>query len=214
MRCAGQGRQTDPGFEVETAGAVTQKFCSIGWVRREAMMKAAMASAMAATGGSDCGSEGPRTVARGAKRSGRESRDCTARAAADLGDVTRTKAWAGSLAPRSVSAVRAPRACLLVRRLAAAIGPLPYAIERPSELQPTNDNNDDDSGRRQRLRRRSPMTAVTYFFSGSGFVCGTPGALPALTAPPGVNGNVANIDFAWFCICSCICTNMFFDCSI
>ena len=55
---------------------------------------------------------------------------------------------------------------------------------------------------------------LRYFFSGSGFVCGTPGTLPALTGPPGVNGNVANIDFAWFCICSCICTNMFFDCSI
>ncbi|MGF6569340.1 hypothetical protein ABH945_001416 [Paraburkholderia sp. GAS333] len=56
-----------------------------------------------------------------------------------------------------------------------------------------------------------------YFFSGSGFVCGVPGTLPApaaFTAPPGVNGNVANIDFAWVCICSCICTNMFFDCSM
>ena len=28
------------------------------------------------------------------------------------------------------------------------------------------------------------------------------------------NGNVLNIDFAWVCICSCICTNMFFDCSM
>ena len=40
-----------------------------------------------------------------------------------------------------------------------------------------------------------------YFFSGSG-------------APGCLNGNVLNIDFAWFCICSCICTNMFFDCSM
>ena len=38
-----------------------------------------------------------------------------------------------------------------------------------------------------------------YFFSGSGF---------------GLNGNVLNIFFAWFCICSCICTNIFFDCSM
>lgn len=40
-----------------------------------------------------------------------------------------------------------------------------------------------------------------YFFSGS-------------DAPGCLNGNVLNIDFAWFCICSCICTNMFFDCSM
>ncbi len=40
-----------------------------------------------------------------------------------------------------------------------------------------------------------------YFFSGS-------------VAPGCLNGNVLNIDFAWFCICSCICTNMFFDCSM
>ena len=204
MRLAGQGRQADPGFEVETAGAVTEKICSIGWVRREAMMRAAMASALAAT----AGSEGPRTVARGAKRSGRESRDCTARAAMNLGDVRATKGCAGSLAPRSVSAVRPPRIRLLVPRLAAAFGPLPYAI----------------GARLNRSRTTVAMTTTApapplandrrYFFSGSGFVCGTPGALPALTAPPGVNGNVANIDFAWFCICSCICTNMFFDCSI
>jgi hypothetical protein len=64
MRLAGQSRQTGPGFEVETAGAVKEKICSIGWVRREAMMIAAMASAMAATPGSGR----PRTVARGAKR--------------------------------------------------------------------------------------------------------------------------------------------------
>ena len=30
----------------------------------------------------------------------------------------------------------------------------------------------------------------------------------------GLNGNVLNMFFAWFCICSCICTNMFFDCSM
>ncbi len=42
---------------------------------------------------------------------------------------------------------------------------------------------------------------AAYFFSGSD----DPGCL---------NGNVLNIDFAWFCICSCICTNMFFDCSM
>ncbi len=63
-----------------------------------------------------------------------------------------------------------------------------------------------DNSRHRSMRR--------YFFSGSGLVCGVPGAVPALTGPPGVNGNVANIDLAWFCICSCICTNMFFDCSI
>lgn len=42
-----------------------------------------------------------------------------------------------------------------------------------------------------------------YFFSGS---------LPGGVA--GLNGNELNIVFAWFCICSCICTNMFFDCSM
>lgn len=43
----------------------------------------------------------------------------------------------------------------------------------------------------------------TYFFSGS---------LPGGVA--GLNGNELNMVFAWFCICSCICTNMFFDCSM
>lgn len=52
----------------------------------------------------------------------------------------------------------------------------------------------------QNDRRNTPP----YFFSGSGFPCGA-GC---------VNGNELNIVFAWFCICSCICTNMFFDCSI
>ncbi|CAJ6094971.1 Uncharacterised protein [Burkholderia pseudomallei] len=42
-----------------------------------------------------------------------------------------------------------------------------------------------------------------YFFSGS---------LPGGVA--GLNGNELNMVFAWFCICSCICTNMFFDCSM
>lgn len=41
-----------------------------------------------------------------------------------------------------------------------------------------------------------------YFFSGSG------------PCPGLLNVNELNIDLAWFCICSCICTNMFFDCSI
>lgn len=50
-------------------------------------------------------------------------------------------------------------------------------------------------------RRRGRPAANRYFFSGSG-------------APGCLNGNVLNIDFAWFCICSCICTNMFFDCSM
>jgi hypothetical protein len=50
MRSAGQGRRADPGFEVEAAGAVTENICSIGWVGREAMMMAALASAMAALG--------------------------------------------------------------------------------------------------------------------------------------------------------------------
>ncbi len=66
---------------------------------------------------------------------------------------------------------------------------------------------------RSRPRRHS----LLHFFSVSGLSCGVAGALLALfalTAPPGVNGNVANMVFAWFCICSCICTNMFFDCSM
>ncbi len=46
-----------------------------------------------------------------------------------------------------------------------------------------------------------PHRIAAYFFSGS-------------VAPGCLNGNVLNIDFAWFCICSCICTNMFFDCSM
>ena len=66
----------------------------------------------------------------------------------------------------------------------------------------------------RRLRRESLLLRRYYFFSGSGLSCGAAGALLALTPPPGVNGKVANIVFAWFCICSCICTNMFFDCSI
>jgi len=50
--------------------------------------------------------------------------------------------------------------------------------------------------------RRQPV-GFCYFFS------------PVPLAPGGFgNGNVLNIDFAWLCICSCICTNMFFDCSI
>ncbi|AIS46671.1 hypothetical protein DR61_2014 [Burkholderia pseudomallei] len=44
---------------------------------------------------------------------------------------------------------------------------------------------------------------LAYFFSGS---------LPGGVA--GLNGNELNMVFAWFCICSCICTNMFFDCSM
>lgn len=71
-------------------------------------------------------------------------------------------------------------------------------------------------------QRRAQRAGVSipprrYFFSGSGLVCGLAGVTgtpAAFTGPPGVNGKVANIDFAWFCICSCICTNMFFDCSI
>lgn len=47
----------------------------------------------------------------------------------------------------------------------------------------------------------TPLRAP-YFFSGSEPVLGL------------LNGNVLNIDLAWFCICSCICTNMFFDCSM
>lgn len=69
----------------------------------------------------------------------------------------------------------------------------------------------------QRARRSHQRWRRAYFFSGSGLLCGlagAPGAPAAFTGPPGVNGKVANIDFAWFCICSCICTNMFFDCSI
>lgn len=66
----------------------------------------------------------------------------------------------------------------------------------------------------RRLRRESPLLRRYYFFSGSGLSCDAAGALLALTPLPGVNGKVANIVFAWFCICSCICTNMFFDCSI
>ncbi len=60
--------------------------------------------------------------------------------------------------------------------------------------------------------RQTTPASLAYFFSGSGFGCGLAGTVEF--APPGANGKVANIDFAWFCICSCICTNMFFDCSM
>ncbi len=60
------------------------------------------------------------------------------------------------------------------------------------------------ASRRRRPAARAAMAGLPrkrYFFSGS-------------DAPGCLNGNVLNIDFAWFCICSCICTNMFFDCSM
>ncbi len=58
-------------------------------------------------------------------------------------------------------------------------------------------------GRPVRSGRVMPFTAVApYFLSGSSDGVGC------------LNGNVLNIDFAWLCICSCICTNMFFDCSM
>lgn len=63
---------------------------------------------------------------------------------------------------------------------------------------------DRPASRRRRPAARAATAGLPrnrYFFSGSG----VPGCL---------NGNVLNIDFAWFCICSCICTNMFFDCSM
>lgn len=51
--------------------------------------------------------------------------------------------------------------------------------------------------------RVMPFTTIApYFLSGSSDGVGC------------LNGNVLNIDFAWLCICSCICTNMFFDCSM
>ncbi len=62
--------------------------------------------------------------------------------------------------------------------------------------------------------------SLAYFFSGvpaGGVAVEVAGVAVVAAAPavPGVgNGNVLNIDFAWVCICSCICTNMFFDCSI
>ena len=52
-----------------------------------------------------------------------------------------------------------------------------------------------------RGRHYHPLPHVCYFFSGSEPV-------------PGLKLNELNIVLAWFCICSCICTNMFFDCSM
>ncbi len=57
------------------------------------------------------------------------------------------------------------------------------------------------TGRAAACAATSGLPRKRYFFSGS-------------VSPGCLNGNVLNIDFAWFCICSCICTNMFFDCSM
>ena len=76
----------------------------------------------------------------------------------------------------------------------APCGEKRHANSVPSARLATGQTHSEDD------RRNQPP----YFFSGSGFPCGA-GC---------VNGNELNMVFAWFCICSCICTNMFFDCSI
>ncbi len=74
--------------------------------------------------------------------------------------------------------------------------------------QPRYVRNRVESARLPKHGANATMPPKRYFFSSSlrsGAVC--PGAA-------GLNGKLLNMFFAWFCICSCICTNMFFDCSI
>jgi hypothetical protein len=68
-----------------------------------------------------------------------------------------------------------------------------------------------DADCRARGDARRPRAA--YFFSSSP-PSGAPCAGAAAPGVTGLNGKLLNMFFAWFCICSCICTNMFFDCSM
>ena len=85
------------------------------------------------------------------------------------------------------------------------------SLRRRQETWPAVDSRHARSGI-DGAARRPPRAA--YFFSSS-----PPSGAPCAgaVAPPGVtglNGKLLNMFFAWFCICSCICTNMFFDCSM
>ncbi|EXJ01134.1 hypothetical protein T210_0115530 [Burkholderia pseudomallei MSHR6137] len=89
----------------------------------------------------------------------------------------------------------------LARRRAPSVAEAARA-EPQSEARGTTTRAASQRGRVAPRPLRSESRR-TYFFSGS---------LPGGVA--GLNGNELNMVFAWFCICSCICTNMFFDCSM
>ncbi|AJX85720.1 hypothetical protein BH02_583 [Burkholderia pseudomallei] len=89
----------------------------------------------------------------------------------------------------------------LARRRAPSVAEAARA-EPQSEARGTTTRAASQRGRVAPRLLRSESRR-TYFFSGS---------LPGGVA--GLNGNELNMVFAWFCICSCICTNMFFDCSM
>lgn len=89
----------------------------------------------------------------------------------------------------------------LARRRAPSVAEAARA-EPQSEARGTTTRATSQRGRVAPRLLRSESRR-TYFFSGS---------LPGGVA--GLNGNELNMVFAWFCICSCICTNMFFDCSM
>ncbi|KGV69273.1 hypothetical protein X887_3801 [Burkholderia pseudomallei MSHR4375] len=89
----------------------------------------------------------------------------------------------------------------LARRRAPSVAEAARA-EPQSEARGTTTRAASQRGRVAPRPLRSESRRA-YFFSGS---------LPGGVA--GLNGNELNMVFAWFCICSCICTNMFFDCSM
>lgn len=89
----------------------------------------------------------------------------------------------------------------LARRRAPSVAEAARA-EPQSEARGTTTRAASQRGRVAPRPLRSE-SRLAYFFSGS---------LPGGVA--GLNGNELNMVFAWFCICSCICTNMFFDCSM
>ncbi len=74
------------------------------------------------------------------------------------------------------------------------------------------------SSRASRVNHAHCHIRYAYFFSSSLPPSVAPCAGAAGDGAPvgaaGLNGKLLNMFFAWFCICSCICTNMFFDCSM
>ncbi len=112
--------------------------------------------------------------------------------------------WTGSRSTGQRRCPRRPSTGIRCRRSWTTVGDF-FRRRQPRIVVPECTTA---SGRPASRRRRPTARAAAaglprnrYFFSGS-------------DAPGCLNGNVLNIDFAWFCICSCICTNMFFDCSM